>query len=114
MRAVGIDFPVYCNQGGKGEPLAKIVADHNPSVTVFVDDLGHQHGSVSKYAPDVWRLQMVGEPILAKHIKTNPAAHDRIDLWSDALDWIIDKFESGKAAPTIDLPPEELDQFAKT
>lgn len=114
LRAVGIDFPVYCNQGGKGEPLAKIVADHNPSVTVFVDDLGHQHGSVAKHAPDVWRLHMVGEPILAKHIKTNPAAHNRIDLWSDALSWITDKFDSGKAAPAIDLPPEELDQFAKT
>ncbi|MEW4468515.1 HAD family hydrolase [Parasphingorhabdus sp. JC815] len=114
LRAVGIDFPVYCNQGGKGEPLAKIVADYNPTVTVFVDDLGHQHRSVAKHAPDVWRLHMVGEPILAKHIKTNPAAHDRIDLWSEAFDWITDKFKAGKAAPLLDLPAEDLDQFAKT
>ena len=41
LRAVGIDFPVFTNQGGKGEPLARIVADHAPSVTVFVDDLAH-------------------------------------------------------------------------
>ena len=114
LRAVGIDFPVHCNQGGKGEPLAKIVADYNPAVTVFVDDLGHQHHSVAKHAPDVWRLHMVGEPILAKHIKTNPAAHDRIDLWSDALGWITDKFEAGKPAPLIDLPAEDLDQFNQT
>ena len=26
LRAVGIDFPVYCNQGGKGEALAKKLA----------------------------------------------------------------------------------------
>tara|TARA_R110000772_G_scaffold236434_3_gene348081 strand:+ start:390 stop:1064 length:675 start_codon:yes stop_codon:yes gene_type:complete len=114
LQAVGIDFPVYCNQGGKGERLANIVADHNPSVTVFVDDLGHQHGSVAKHAPDVWRLHMVGEPLLAQHIKPNPAAHDRIDLWSDACVWITDKFKSGKAAPAIDSLSEKLDQFAKT
>ena len=39
LRAVGIAFPVFTNQGGKGEPLARIVADYAPSVTVFVDDL---------------------------------------------------------------------------
>ncbi|MEP3225225.1 MAG: HAD family hydrolase [Parasphingorhabdus sp.] len=114
LRAVGIDFPVYCNQGGKGEPLANIVAEYNPSVAVFVDDLGHQHSSVAKHAPDVWRLHMVGEPILAKHIQTNPAAHERIDQWPQAIDWIQDKFAKGEAAPMRDLPSEDLDQFAKT
>ncbi|HEY9092990.1 HAD family hydrolase [Parasphingorhabdus sp.] len=114
LRAVGIDFPVFCNQGGKGDRLAKIVADYNPSMTVFVDDLGHQHHSVAKHAPDVWRLHMVGEPLLAKNIKPNPTAHDRIDLWPGAFDWIMDKFESGTPAPLLDIPAEELDRFAKT
>ena len=109
LRAVGINFPVYCNQGGKGEALKEILAEYDPSVTVFVDDLGHQHGSVAKHAPDVWRLQMVGEPILAKHIKTNPAAHARIDNWDEAKTWISDKLVMGKAAPAIDIPSENLD-----
>lgn len=109
LKAVGIDFPVFCNQGGKGEPLAKIVADYDPSVAVFVDDLGHQHGSVAKHAPGIWRLQMVGEPVLAKHIKTNPAAHARIDTWADALTWITDIFERGKAAPVIGDTAEPTD-----
>ena len=109
LRTVGIDFPVYCNQGGKGEPLAKIVEDYDPSVTVFVDDLGHQHASIAKHAPEVWRLQMVGEPILAKHIKTNPAAHARIDDWNEAIGWICEKFEAAETAPPMDLPVEVLD-----
>lgn len=101
LKAVGIDFPVHCNQGGKGEALEKIVDNYQPSVTVFVDDLGHQHQSVAEQTPEVWRLQMVGEPILAKHIKTNKMAHARIDLWQDAHGWIIDKFERGEPAPPI-------------
>lgn len=109
LRAVGIDFPVYTNQGGKGELLTGILAEFKPSVTVFVDDLGHQHGSVAKHAPDVWRLQMVGEPILARHITTNPAANARIDLWGEALSWISDKFANAEPAPAMDLPSQELD-----
>ena len=109
LKAVGIDFPVYTNQGGKGELLTSILADFEPSVTVFVDDLGHQHGSVAKHAPDVWRLQMVGEPIMAKHIETNPAAHARIDVWSEALVWISDKFDNAEPAPAMELPSQELD-----
>ena len=108
LKAVGIDFPVYTNQGGKGELLTSILAEFDPSVTVFVDDLGHQHGSVAKHAPDVWRLQMVGEPIMAKHIQTNPAAHVRIDAWHEAVTWISEKFENAEPAPAMDLPSQEL------
>ena len=109
LKAVGIEFPVYTNQGGKGELLASILTEFEPSVTVFVDDLGHQHGSVAKHAPDVWRLQMVGEPILAKHITTNPAANARIDLWGEALSSISDKFDKVEPAPAMDLLSQVLD-----
>jgi hypothetical protein len=93
LRDVGINFPVFTNQGGKGEPLARIVADYAPSVTVFVDDLAHQHISVAEHAPDVWRLHMVGEPRLQPFIKTPKAAHGRIDDWHSATSWIIDRFQ---------------------
>jgi len=113
LRAVDIDFPVHTNQGGKGEALKEIVAHYQPQITVFVDDLGHQHGSVAKHVPEVWRLQMVGEPILAKHVQTNPAAHARIDLWADALPWIIDKIDAGLSPPPMDLSGLELNPPAK-
>ncbi|MDZ7588104.1 MAG: HAD family hydrolase [Parasphingorhabdus sp.] len=99
LQAVGIDFPVHTNQGGKGRALEAIIANYDPSVVVFVDDLCHQHESVAEHLPHVWRLQMVGEPLLARYVKGTSAAHARIDRWDDALPWILDKFASGAAAP---------------
>lgn len=102
LRDVGIDAPVYTNQGGKGDALARIVERYNPSVAVFVDDLGHQHESVGEILPDVWRLQFVGEPILWPRVKTSSAAHARIDLWADAEHWIRDRLIAGNPAPIIE------------
>jgi Haloacid dehalogenase-like hydrolase len=93
LRAIGIDVPVYTNQGGKGELMARIIADYRPSVAVFVDDLAHQHHSVAQDAPDVIRLHMVGEPRVASQMKTSPAAHARIDDWRTAQGWIMERFE---------------------
>lgn len=92
LRKIGIDVPVYTNQGGKGPLLANIVAQYQPSVTVFVDDLGQQHASVAATTPDVVRLHMVGEPRMASQIKAADAAHHRIDRWQEATSWIMDRF----------------------
>jgi hypothetical protein len=97
LRAVGVEFPVFTNQGGKGPLLRRIVDDYRPSATVFVDDLGHNHASVAEHAPDVWRLHMVGEPRLAPRIQPHPKAHARIDDWTQARQWIVDRFEEGAA-----------------
>jgi hypothetical protein len=102
LRAVGIDAPVYTNQGGKGEALARIVEHYAPSVTVFVDDLDHQHDSVGELLPHVWRLQLVGEPILWPRVKPSASAHARIDQWSEAERWITDRLISGSPAPAIE------------
>ena len=89
----GITHRVETNQGGKGDPVARLVAEFSPRVTVFVDDLSHHHSSVAKHAPDVWRLHMIAEPFIAA--KTPPAkdAHARIDTWNEALGWIRDRFQ---------------------
>ena len=94
---MGVEFPVYTNQGGKGPLLSRLVADYGPTATVFVDDLGHNHSSVAEHAPDVWRLHMVGEPRLAARIPAHPHAHARIDDWASARQWILERFEGGAA-----------------
>ncbi len=99
LRAVGIDAPVYTNQGGKGAALAQIVADHAPTVTVFVDDLDHQLHSVAQTTPDVWRLQFVGEPVLWDRVKPSPSAHAYRNIWGEAKDWISDRLLGGTPAP---------------
>jgi hypothetical protein len=96
----GIEHRVECNHGGKGEPVARLVAEYRPSVAVFVDDLPQHHDSVARHAPDVHRLHMVSEPELAPHIPPAPAAHARIDDWQEAERWIAERFAAGAGALT--------------
>lgn len=95
LAAFGIDHRVECNQGGKGEPVARLVAEHGASVTVFVDDLAVHHDSVARHAPQVHRLHMIAEPDLARHMPPAPAAHTRIDDWPTAQGWIEARFAAG-------------------
>lgn len=94
----GIAHRVVCNQGGKGDPVARLVADYGATVTVFVDDLSVHHSSVAKHAPGVHRLHMVSEPTLAVHVPKAPDAHVRIDDWREAADWIAARFAAGVPA----------------
>jgi len=98
LEAVGIRHRVICNQGGKGRPVARLIAELEPSVAVFVDDLPQHHESVAKHAPDVWRLHMVAEPLMAAHVAPAPHAHARIDDWSIAREWVLDRFAARAAA----------------
>lgn len=98
LSAHGIAHRVECNQGGKGGPVAKLVAEHGGPVTVFVDDLAVHHDSVARHAPGVHRLHMVSEPDLARHIPPADAAHARIDDWREAEAWIAARFDAGVAA----------------
>lgn len=88
----GIAHRVVTNQGGKGDPVAQLVAEFEPSVTVFVDDLAHHHASVATHAPQVFRLHMIAEPFVAEKTPPAPAAHARIDDWASAVPWIEARF----------------------
>jgi len=92
LAAHGLDLKVYTNQGPKGPALSRIVAEYGPSRTVFIDDIAQHHGSVAELVPDVHRLHLCGEPLIAPHIRCAHAAghaHARIDDWSSALPWLI-------------------------
>lgn len=93
----GIRHRVETNQGGKGSPVARLIAEYRPSATVFVDDLAVHHESVAKHAPEVHRLQVIAEPAMAENIPPAPHAHARIDDWADALPWIRARFAEGPA-----------------
>jgi hypothetical protein len=92
LDAYGIRHRVVCNQGGKGDPVAALVAEYDPSVTVFVDDMEYHHASVASAAPEVWRLHMIVEPRISTKRPAAAAAHARIDDWQDALPWIMQRF----------------------
>lgn len=104
LKRLGMDYPVYTNQGEKGPPLADIIAEYSPSVSMFVDDLPMHHKSASVHTPQTWRLHMIGEEMLAPQVACAHKAryaHNRIDIWSDALPWITDKLQSGEPAPPL-------------
>ncbi|TGX54882.1 HAD family hydrolase [Sphingomonas gei] len=94
----GIAHRVECNQGGKGAPVARLVAEFGNPVTVFVDDLEHHHESVARHAPGVHRLHMVAEPDIAVQAPPAPHAHARIDDWREAQAWIEARFAAGLTA----------------
>ena len=94
LERLDIRHRVICNQGGKGRPVAELVAEMEPSATVFVDDLPVHHESVAKHAPEVWRLHMIAEPLMAAATPPSPFAHARIDHWDKALPWVLAKLRS--------------------
>ena len=94
---VDIHHRVLCNRGGKGRPVRELVDALQPSAVVFVDDLSIHHESVANHAPEVWRLHMIGEPLLAGVVPPAPHAHARIDGWAEAADWIRARFAQGHA-----------------
>jgi len=95
-----MDYRVETNQGGKGDPVSRLVAEHGNPVTVFVDDLAVHHASVAKHAPHVHRLHMISEPALASNVPPAPDAHARIDDWQAAERWIANVFAAGVPAPS--------------
>ncbi len=93
----GIHHRVQCNSGGKGEPVAKLVAAHgHPSPSSSTT--AQHHASVAEHAPQVHRLHMVSEPEMAPHVPPAPDAHARIDDWRQAEGWIAARFAEGQPA----------------
>ncbi|MBB4858055.1 hypothetical protein HNO88_001369 [Novosphingobium chloroacetimidivorans] len=87
----GLDVRVFTNQGPKGPALRRILDEYRPSRAVFIDDLPQHHDSVAECAPDVARLHLCAEPLIAPNIScafVAGHAHARIDNWEDALPWI--------------------------
>ena len=92
LAAHGVHARVFTNQGPKGPALAKIVEEYQPLTTIFIDDLPQHHQSVSVDVPQVKRLHLCGEPMLAPHIDCAYEAghaHARIDSWDHALPWLL-------------------------
>lgn len=90
----GLDIRVFTNQGPKGPALRAIIDEYRPSRTVFIDDLAQHIESAAEIVPDVARLHLIGEPLVAPHLPCAFAqghAHARIDTWDQALPWLREK-----------------------
>lgn len=97
----GIDARVFTNQGPKGAAIRSIVEEYQPSQAVFIDDLAVHHESASLDVPDIHRLHFVGEPQLAGSVPCAHKAghaHARIDEWSAALPWLLERIGKDEAS----------------
>ncbi len=98
LQRLGMEAPVFTNQGPKGGALKRIVEEHGARRVVFVDDIAQHHASAKIEIPHVHRLHLCGEPKIAGHIQCAHVAgdaHARIDNWDQALPWILETLHSG-------------------
>ncbi|MBD3729234.1 MAG: HAD family hydrolase [Sphingomonadales bacterium] len=101
LAGLGIEVPVFTNQGPKGPALERIIAqhraDHGTGPVIFIDDLPQHHHSAAETVPGTTRLHMCGEPMIAQHIDCAHRAghaHARIDRWAEALPWLLDQLQT--------------------
>lgn len=93
----GLDLRVFTNQGPKGPALKAIVDEYRPSRAIFIDDIAQHHGSVAELVPQVRRLHLCAEPLIAPHIDCAHRAghaHARIDDWESALPWLLSRLHA--------------------
>jgi hypothetical protein len=96
LAKVGINARVFTNQGPKGPALKAIIDEYAPTRALFIDDLAQHHASVAEITPDVTRLHLCGEPMIAHAIDCAHKAghaHSRIDRWDEALPWLMARLE---------------------
>lgn len=96
----GLDIRVFTNQGPKGPALKAILQEYRPSKAIFIDDLAQHHGSAADVVPQVKRLHLCGEPMLAAHIDCahkGGHADARIDDWAGALPWLLEQLQEEAA-----------------
>src|SRR3546814_3126457 len=83
--------------------LFRSLDERRPRVAIFIDDLAGHHHSVAIEAPEVWRLHLVGEPVIADKIAPARHAHARIDDWATAQDWILARLADNIPAPAPEI-----------
>lgn len=97
LAAHGIHARVFTNQGPKGPALKAIIDEYTPTRAVFIDDLAQHHASAAQVTPQVTRLHLCGEPMIAHAIDcAHKAGHAqaRIDRWDEALPWLLERLEN--------------------
>ncbi len=97
----GLDLRVFTNQGPKGPALKAILDEYRPPRAIFIDDIAQHHGSAAEIVPQVSRLHLCAEPLIAPHIACAHAAghaHARIDDWDRALPWLLERLNLEETA----------------
>ena len=82
LAALGMDYPMVENAGGKGRAL-RWMAARAAAPAAFIDDSLRQHESAARRAPEVTRIHFVGAGHLRRILPESPAAHHRVEGWEE-------------------------------
>jgi hypothetical protein len=82
LAALGMDYPMVENSGGKGRALFWMAA-HAAAPAAFIDDSLKQHESAARRAPEITRIHFVGASHLRRILPESPAAHHRVADWAE-------------------------------
>ncbi|MFV0473930.1 MAG: hypothetical protein ACK5MQ_06940 [Pikeienuella sp.] len=83
LAALGMDFPVVMNEGGKGRALSWLAAKADAPVA-FIDDSADQLGSVARHVEGATRLHLVGPALLKPVVGPAPGADHHPHDWAEA------------------------------
>jgi hypothetical protein len=87
---LGFDYPLVVNNGPKGRAV-KSLASRAGKPVFFVDDIPQHLSSVAQEAPDVWRIQLIGDERLKPLLPKAPDAQFRAETWHDAETFIRER-----------------------
>jgi hypothetical protein len=84
---LGFAYPLVVNNGPKGRAV-KSLASRAGKPVFFVDDIPQHLSSVAQEAPQVWRIQLIGDERLKPLLPKAPDAQLRAETWHDAETFI--------------------------
>jgi hypothetical protein len=87
LDALGFLYPLVVNSGPKGRAVKSLAARAGRPV-FFVDDIPQHLSSAAEQAPDVLRIQLIGDARLKPLLPKAADAHIRAETWRDAETFI--------------------------
>ncbi|MGA9795459.1 MAG: hypothetical protein WBQ17_07975 [Rhizomicrobium sp.] len=84
---LGFAYPLVVNNGPKGRAV-KSLASRAGKPVFFVDDIPQHLSAAAQEAPDVWRIQLIGDERLKPLMPKAPDAQFRAETWHDAETFI--------------------------
>lgn len=90
----GMDFPLIANVGSKGQ-VVRYLTDGMTAPAYFIDDIPHNHSSVSEHAAHVHRLHYIADERLSALLGPAEHSHTRLYNWPEIEAHIIHHIEAG-------------------
>ncbi len=82
LAALGMDYPLIVNEGGKGRVLNALAEQVRAPVT-FIDDTPSQIESASIHAPEVTRVHFVGSEYVRRVAPKSAHGHHHPESWEE-------------------------------